>query len=63
MRDHAGDETSTRWTCSVCDGRGYLRCDCRPGDCICGHDDEPCDECAGTGVIGHDDDDWDCYHG
>ncbi len=37
--------------CTVCNGRGYHRCDCWPGDCICGRDDEPCEECAGTGWI------------
>lgn len=37
--------------CSVCGGRGYFRCDCWPGDCICGLDDEPCEECGGEGWI------------
>ncbi len=35
--------------CPVCHGRGAIRCDCWPGDCICGWDDEPCDNCDGTG--------------
>jgi len=35
--------------CPVCHGRGSLRCDCWPADCICGWDDEPCDECGGIG--------------
>jgi len=37
--------------CPVCRGRGALRCVCWPGDCICGWDDEPCEECAGIGWI------------
>lgn len=37
--------------CPVCHGRGALRCDCWPGDCICGWDDEPCETCDGTGWI------------
>nr|WP_309504344.1 hypothetical protein [uncultured Roseovarius sp.] len=47
--------------CVVCDGRGALRCDCWPGDCICGWDDEPCDECDGTGWIEPDDYYYDPY--
>lgn len=35
--------------CPVCHGRGAIRCDCWPGDCICGWDDEHCDACDGTG--------------
>lgn len=42
--------------CPVCLGRGALHCECWPGDCICGGDDEPCEECAGTGWIYPDDD-------
>lgn len=41
--------------CVVCDGLGYLHCECWPGDCICGRGHEPCDECMGDGVIY---DDW-----
>lgn len=37
--------------CPACNGRGYHRCDCWPGDCICGWDDETCEECDGDGVI------------
>lgn len=37
--------------CPVCHGKGYLRCDCWPGDCICAYGDEDCDECRGEGVI------------
>jgi hypothetical protein len=45
--------------CPVCRGRGSLRCDCWPCDCICGWDDEPCEECNGTGWIDPLDDlDW-----
>lgn len=35
--------------CAVCNGRGYRRCECWPGDCICGEDDRDCEECDGTG--------------
>ena len=38
--------------CTVCNGRGYIRCDCWPGDCICGWDDEPCEYCCETGIEG-----------
>ena len=48
--------------CQCCNGRGYHRCDCWPGDCICGWDDEPCEECGGDGVIYPTYDDWDDYH-
>lgn len=44
--------------CPICRGRGALRCDCWPGDCICGLDDEPCDNCEGTGWIYDDEDEW-----
>ncbi len=37
--------------CPICHGKGYLHCDCWPGDCICGWGDETCDECEGTGLI------------
>lgn len=40
--------------CPVCHGKGYLRCDCWPGDCICAHGDEDCEYCRGSGL-----DDWD----
>ena len=42
--------------CPICDGRGYLRCDCWPGDCICGFGDESCEECCGEGWVYPDDD-------
>lgn len=42
-----------RRKCPACHGCGYTRCDCWPGDCICGRDDERCDACLGTG-----DSDW-----
>ena len=41
--------------CPICRGRGALRCDCWPGDYICGFDDEPCDNCDGTGWLYPDD--------
>ena len=41
-------------TCTWCQGRGYLRCACWPGDCICGEGDETCYECNGDGFIDDD---------
>jgi hypothetical protein len=43
--------------CPACSGLGFHRCDCWPGDCICGFGDETCEECAGDGYIdpGYDD--------
>lgn len=43
--------------CPVCSGRGYFRCACWPGDCICGWDDEDCDICEGSGWIYPEDED------
>lgn len=40
--------------CPVCRGRGSLCCDCWPGDCICGWDDEPCENCDGMGYLHED---------
>lgn len=37
--------------CPACDGLGYFRCDCWPGDCICGQDEDTCWECEGDGWI------------
>jgi hypothetical protein len=37
--------------CPACGGLGYFRCDCWPGDCICGQDEETCFECEGEGLI------------
>lgn len=37
--------------CPVCNGRGALHCNCWPCDCLCGGDDEPCDNCDGIGWI------------
>lgn len=52
--------------CPVCDGRGYLRCACWPGDCICGEDNRDCEACFGTGEA-DEDDGWhpgiECEHG
>lgn len=44
--------------CKACNGRGYFRCECWPGDCICGQDEETCWECAGDGVIDNFYDDY-----
>lgn len=44
--------------CTVCNGRGYTRCDCWPGDCICGWDEEDCEFCDGTGYFEPDEDDF-----
>lgn len=41
--------------CVLCNGRGYLRCGCWPGDCICGYGDEICWNCDGDGRIWPDD--------
>lgn len=52
MTDTGGAaETPKAKRCQCCNGRGYHRCDCWPGDCICGWGDETCDECEGTGLI------------
>lgn len=47
--------------CSACDGRGYFRCECWPGDCICALGDEDCDECGGDGFVDPDDEQG-CYY-
>ena len=44
--------------CPCCNGRGYMRCDCWPGDCICGYGDETCEECDGDGVVWPDEYDY-----
>jgi hypothetical protein len=44
--------------CPVCHGKGYRRCDCWPGDCICAFGDEDCDHCDGYGRIWTDEE-WD----
>ena len=50
--------------CPACNGRGYHHCDCWPGDCICGIDDQDCDYCDGIGWIDTSyDDDADWYPG
>lgn len=43
--------------CTVCDGRGYIHCECWPGDCICGYGDENCEFCEGTGYFHECEDD------
>lgn len=48
-------------TCTACNGLGYRRCACWPGDCICGLDDQDCFECGGEGIIDHFYDDFDNY--
>lgn len=50
------DESDKPRRCTVCKGRGAIRCDCWPGDCICGWDDEPCEYCDGTGWIDREED-------
>lgn len=47
--------------CPACNGRGYFRCDCWPADCICGQDEETCDECGGDGWIDPSYDDFGTY--
>ncbi len=42
--------------CPCCNGRGYIICECWPGDCICGFGDMACEECAGTGDADFTDD-------
>lgn len=37
--------------CPVCHGRGYINCECWPGDCICGDSDRDCEQCHGEGWI------------
>ena len=54
--DKATPDAPNLKDCPICYGRGYLHCDCWPGDCICGYGDETCEECAGHGVIDPDDD-------
>lgn len=43
--------------CECCSGRGYHRCACWPGDCICGYGDETCEECNGDGFVEPGDED------
>lgn len=52
--NHRSEAMPTK--CQVCHGKGYLRCDCWPGDCICAYGDEDCESCDGTGFV---DDEWD----
>lgn len=37
--------------CPACKGRGETRCDCWPGDCICGQGDQECEHCHGEGWV------------
>lgn len=43
--------------CRYCHGRGYVPCECWPGDCICGFGDEDCEFCDGEGTI-YPEDEW-----
>lgn len=56
-----GDGRETK-KCPVCHGRGYRRCQCWPGDCICGEDDKDCEYCDGDGIVWVDDDDGENPH-
>ena len=49
--------------CPDCNGRGYHRCECWPGDCICGRDDDDCENCNGEGWIDPTYDDFDDWVG
>lgn len=40
--------------CTACNAKGYHHCDCWPGECLCGDDYEPCEECGGDGFIDED---------
>lgn len=55
----ADDDDELR-PCPACKGRGYHKCPCWPADCICGQDDEDCENCDGTGWLDPSYDD-DCY--
>ncbi len=37
--------------CPVCQGRGYIHCECWPADCICGWGNEDCEYCHGHGEV------------
>ncbi|HMO09157.1 MAG TPA: hypothetical protein PKD10_16130 [Paracoccaceae bacterium] len=54
----ADPEPRGRTKCRICNGRGYIRCDCWPADCICGFDDDFCEACDGEGWLDDDEDDW-----
>lgn len=44
--------------CPVCNGRGYIRCECWPADCICDYGDEDCEYCRGSGDDEFEDDEF-----
>lgn len=46
--------------CQSCSGRGYHPCGCWPGDCLCGWDDEECEDCGGTGFERDEDEEYEC---
>lgn len=50
MTDH-GKSDEPLVECPACKGRGYRRCGCWPGDCICGLDDQDCENCGGDGWV------------
>lgn len=49
--------------CRACDGRGYFRCGCWPGDCLCGGDLDACFECEGAGIDAPEYEDYDYQDG
>jgi len=49
-------------SCTACNGRGYHHCECWPGDCICGWDNESCEDCEGSGLI-YPEDEYDLKKG
>lgn len=54
MYDDDDDDDMAK--CAACNGRGYHRCACWPGDCICGQEDEDCECCDAIGWVRPDQD-------